>query len=373
MIGHTGRGDYGHNLEMALLDQPGVEVIAVSDPVEAGRNKAAGRLNVKQAYADYREMFEKHRPQIVAVCPRFLDGHRDVILACAEYGANIFCEKPLCQDLSQADEIVSACEKHHIKLAMAMQTRYSPTWDRAMELISSGKLGEILEIRTRGKEDHRGGGEDLMVLGIHLMDMMRGILGDASWCFAKVTDRDQELIADHVRPGAEGIGPLAGDRINAMYGFSKTSAVGYFGSSRPKDPADRNRRFSFFVYGTKGVIEIRHGWLGPTLWMTEPSWTNADRQTPWKKITSAGVDQPEPLSAKGGLHEANRLIVQDLIRSIENDTQPKCSVYDGRASLEMILAVYDSAKKNAPVNLPMIERKNHPLKDLTQKKTTSRL
>ena len=62
VIGHTGRGDYGHNLEMALLDQPGIEVTAVADPDTAGRSKAAARLNVKNSYADYREMLEKSVP-----------------------------------------------------------------------------------------------------------------------------------------------------------------------------------------------------------------------------------------------------------------------------------------------------------------------
>jgi predicted dehydrogenase len=364
VIGHTGRGDYGHSLEMALLGQPGIEVVAVADPDAAGRAKAAARLKVENAYADYREMLEKHRPQLVAICPRFLDGHKKAIEACAEFGAHVFCEKPLCPDLAEADSIVATCEKHHIKLAMAMQSRYSPNWDRVLELVNGGKLGEILEVRTRGKEDHRGGGEDLMVLGIHLMDLMRGLLGDASWCFARVTDRGQSLSAEHVRVGAEGIGPLAGDRIDATYGFAKSPAVAYFASSRPKDAADRNKRFSNFIYGSKGVIEIRHGWLGPTFWLGEPSWTNADRKTEWKKISSNGVDKPETLPTAGGLHEGNVLIVKDLIRAIETDTQPRVSVYDGRAALEMILAVYDSARKNAPVSLPMTDRAQHPLKSL---------
>jgi predicted dehydrogenase len=371
-IGHTGRGDYGHNLEMALLDQPDIEVAAVSDPDEAGRSKAAGRLKVSKTYADYREMLEKERPNLVAVCPRFLDGHKAMIEACAQYGAHVFCEKPLCPDLAEADSIVATCEKHHIKLAMAMQTRYSPTWKQVLELIAAGKLGEILEVRTRGKEDHRGGGEDLMVLGIHLMDMMRGLLGDVAWSYARVSDRGESLSADHVRAGAEGIGPLAGDRIDAMFGFAKSPSTAYFASSRPKDAADRNRRFSFFIYGTKGVIEIRHGWLAPTFWLEDASWTNADGKSAWKRITSAGVDQPETLSAAGGLHQANRLIVRDLIRSIETDTQPMCSVYDGRAALEMILSVYASAAKNAPVNFPLADRDLHPLKRLPSIKSVGR-
>lgn len=372
VIGHTGRGDYGHSLEMALLDQPGIEVVAVADPDAAGRSKAAARLKVEKSYADYREMLAKERPNLVAICPRFLDGHKEMILACAEHGANIFCEKPLCPDLAEADAIVAACEKHHIKLAMAMQTRYSPVWDRVLELIGSGKLGEILEVRCRGKEDHRGGGEDLMVLGIHLMDLLRGLLGESKWCFARVSDRGEALNSSHVRQGAEGIGPLAGDRVDAMFGFAKSPVVGYFASSRPKDAADRNRRFSFFIYGTKGVIEIQHGWLAPTFWLNDATWTTASGKSSWKKITSAGVDQPETLTSKGGLHEANRLIVQDLMKSIETDTQPKCSVYDGRAALEMILAVYASASANNMVTLPLPDRSAHPLKRLPSTKTAAR-
>lgn len=362
VIGHTGRGDYGHSLEMALLEQPNIQVAAVADPNPAGLAKAATRLNVQKTYADYRKMLEAERPQIVAICPRFLDGHKEMILACAEHGAHVFCEKPLCPDLAEADAIVAACEKHHIKLAMAMQTRYSPVWDRVQELIGSGKLGELLEVRTRGKEDHRGGGEDLMVLGIHLMDLLRGLLGESSWCFARVNDRGEHLAGSHIRQGAEGIGPLAGDRVDAMFGFAKSPVVGYFASSRPKDAADRNRRFTFTIYGSKGVIEIQHGWLAPTFWLNDPAWSNTSGKFGWKKISSAGVDQPEPLSAKGGLHEANRLIVQDLIKSIETDTQPKCSVYDGRAALEMILGVYASAANQAMVTLPLADRAQHPLK-----------
>ena len=372
VIGHTGRGDYGHNLDMALLDQPGIELVAVADPDPAGRAKSATRLNVSKSYADYREMLEKERPQLVAVCPRFLDGHKQAILACAEYGAHVFCEKPLSPDLAEADSIVSTCEKHHIKLAMAMQTRYSPIWDRVRELIGSGQLGEVLEVRTRGKEDHRGGGEDLMVLGIHLMDIMRGLLGDAAWCFSRVSDRGENLNSSHIRQGAEGIGPLAGDRIDAMFGFNQSPVIGYFASSRPKDPADRNRRFCGWIYGTKGVIEIQHGWLAPTFWLGDPGWTNTTEKTGWKKISSAGVDKPENLSAKAGLHEANRLIIQDLIRAIETDSQPKCSVYDGRAALEMILSVYASASANSMIKLPMVDRSLHPLKQLPTFKPTAK-
>ena len=80
----------------------------------------------------------------------------------------------------------------HVKLAMAFQTRYSPRYRRIKQLIAEGAIGEVLEVRTRGKEDRRGGGEDLMVLGVHLLDLCRDLLGEPSWCFARVSERYRE-------------------------------------------------------------------------------------------------------------------------------------------------------------------------------------
>ena len=114
---------------------------------------------------------------------------------------------------------------------MAFQTRYSPRYERVRELIASGAIGEVLELRGRGKEDRRGGGEDLMVLGVHIMDLFRGLLGDAAWCFARVTDGGRPIARAEVRPGAEGIGPLAGDRVDAVYGFAGTPAVAHFATA----------------------------------------------------------------------------------------------------------------------------------------------
>src|SRR5207247_9333253 len=130
----------------------------------------------------YRQMLEKERPQIVSVADRWLDSHRDMVVACAQSGAHIFMEKPMAPTLAEADEMVRACEMHHVKLAIAHQTRHSPRLQRIRELIEQGQLGDILELRARGKEDQRGGGEDLMVLGTHLMDLMRLLAGDPRWC-----------------------------------------------------------------------------------------------------------------------------------------------------------------------------------------------
>ena len=77
-------------------------------------------------------------------------------------------------------------EKRNLKLAIAHQTRYSPALVHAKKAIAEGLLGDILELRGRGKEDARAGGEDLMVLGTHIMDLMRCLRRRSTWCFAEV-------------------------------------------------------------------------------------------------------------------------------------------------------------------------------------------
>src|SRR5947199_6760758 len=186
VIGRTGKGNYGHGLDVVWKAVDEAEVVAVADEDDKGRAAAAARLGAKNAYADYRQMLDKERPQIVSVADRHVGQHRDMVVACARAGASIFLEKPMARTLAEADEMVRACETHHVKLAIAHQTRYSPRLQRVREMIADGRLGDILELRGRGKEDTRGGGQDLMVLGTHILDLMRFVAGDARWCFARV-------------------------------------------------------------------------------------------------------------------------------------------------------------------------------------------
>jgi predicted dehydrogenase len=362
VIGRTGRGNYGHGLDVVWLQIPNAQVVAVADENEAGRKAAQQRLKAPNAYADYRDMLKKERPQIVSVADRHLDQHRDMVIACAEAGASIFLEKPMCRTLAEADEMVAACERHHVKLAIAHQTRYSPRLARIKDMIAAGQLGEILELRGRGKEDSRVGGQDLMVLGTHILDLMRFIAGDVRWCCARVsvTGKERALPAGkaEVREGGEGMGPIAGDHITATFGFDK-SAVGYFASQKAPRGQGESDRFGLTICGSKGMIQLTTGALPAAYFLADPSWFPGRSRAAWQEITSGGIGKPETLR-DGGLGLGNIWIVQDLIDAIERDRQPKGSIYDGRAALEMILAIYESHRVRGPVELPLKNRR-HPL------------
>ena len=93
VIGHTGRGNYGHGLDTMWKKLPEVEIVAVADADAKGLAAAQMRLGAR-GFADYRAMLSEMKPDIVSVAPRFIDEHRDMVLAAIESGVRgIYVEK----------------------------------------------------------------------------------------------------------------------------------------------------------------------------------------------------------------------------------------------------------------------------------------
>lgn len=354
VIGSTGRGDYGHAVDEAWLAVDNTEVVAVADDHAEGLAAAKARLGVTVGYLDYREMLDAVRPDIAAIGTRWLDHHRDMALAAVEHGAHVYMEKPFCRTLAEADEIVAACERSHVKLALAHPTRYSPRLNAIRTLIAEGKIGRVLEYRGRGKEDRRGGGEDLWVLGTHVMDMIRALGGHPQWCYGQVSQDGQPVTRRDVVEGNEGIGPLAGDAVRAMYGMPDGSTA-YFSSCR--NAAGQPSRYGLQIYGSEGMIELLEGTLPSVKFLADPSWSPGRSGATWQNVTTAGVDQPEPIedSTQTSRHY---WAIRDLIRAIEEDRQPLSGMYEARGATEMIVAVFESHRAGGPVALPLENREN---------------
>jgi len=300
-------------------------------------------------------MLDEVKPDLVGICPRWLDQHRDMVVAAAERGIRGIClEKPMCRTLAEADEMIAACERNKVKLAIAHQSRYSPKLPVVGEMIRSGKIGRVLEFRCRGKEDSRGGGEDLWVLGTHVLDLVHHLGGEPKWCFGTVYQGGRPIRPDDVKPGNEGIGPLAGDSVHAMFGLADGTPA-YFDSGR--NAAAEPTRFGLQIFGSTGVIEMETGYLPAVHYLPDPSWSPGRTGAGWIAVSSAGVGQPEPLK-DGGLPAGNVLAVKDLIAAIEEDRQPVANMYEARTATEMIVAVFESQRLGGPVTLPLKNREN---------------
>ena len=355
LIGNTGRGDYGHQVDMAFTRVPQVEIVAVADPDPQGRAAAVSRTAAQRSYADYREMLSRERLDIVGICPRWIDEHHAMLLAAADAGCHVYMEKPFCRDLLECDEVVNQFDMRHLKLGIAHISQYSPALDQIGKLIAADEIGQVLEIRGRGKEDRRGGGEDLWVLGSHIFGIMRSVAGGNPLAVtAQVTCEGRPLAAADARPGAEGIGPLAGDHVEACYEFPQ-GIRGYFASRRGM--AGNPTRFAVQIFGSKGIIETESGYLAPAAILRDSSWSPARTGKHWEPISSAGIGVAEPRS-DGNYQGGHVAAITDLIAAIEQQRPTRCGYEDARAIIEMIAAVFESQRLGQRVRLPLQTRAN---------------
>lgn len=360
VIGHTGRGDYGHGLDTVWRHIPQTTIQGVADANANGLARELTKLglNPDQGYSDYHRMLRELQPDIVAVCPRHVDQHCEMILAAVKTGVKgIYVEKPFVQNLKQLDKVVEACREGGTKLAVAHRNRYHPVLQTIDGLIRDGRIGRLLEIRGRGKGDGRGGAEDLWVLGSHVLNLMSYFGGAPETCSATLYRGGRRVMKSDRVVGGEGLGWLAGDELHATYRFAR-GVTGYFDSIA--NDGTKNLGFGLSLVGSQGRIQI---------WCDDSPLARFIPGNPFQAavangevlpISTAGVGEIEPLR---DLHKSiyqHILPVKDLLDAIRGDRDPICGLEDAGLTVEMICGVFESHRLGKTVEFPLLQR-DHPL------------
>lgn len=357
VIGHTGRGNFGHGLDTVWLHNPDTQIVAAADPNAAGLAKELKKLKIDHGFSDYRQMLKEVKPDIVAVCPRHADQHRDMVVASAEAGVKgIYIEKPFCRTPAEADEMKAACEKQNVKLAVAHRNRYHPTLKVIDELLADGRIGRLLEIRGRGKGDRRGGAEDLWVLGTHVLNLMAYFGGKPKTCSGVMLQDGRRINRHDVKEGAEGLGPMGGNELHARYEFSR-GVTGYFDSIA--NDGTKNAGFGLQLVGSDGIVNIQCD-KHPLAWLCPGNPFQPTKEPrPWIPISTAGVGHPEPRDDLVEMVSHHGLPAHDLVTSIHENRQPICNLAEGALTVEMVCAVFESHRLGSQaVEFPLREREN---------------
>ncbi|MDP6667821.1 MAG: Gfo/Idh/MocA family oxidoreductase [Dehalococcoidia bacterium] len=304
-----------------------VDVVAVADPLEPARNMYMNEYGIPQGYATIAEMLEKAQPDIVSVCVWHL--LHDTVTAEVAVGPSvkgIICEKPMAIGMGRADAMVDVCEANGVKLAISHQRRFTPGWEKAKELVEDGAIGIPLRADLRVKEG-------LANWGTHSIDGARFILGDpvAEWVMGAVERRTDKY-----------------ERDTAI----EDSCIGliHFGGSLQffiqSDLWDRNcDAGKFFIRGTEGTLHVRE---------TVLKLFNAETGG-WKDVD---LNLQEGDRAIGGRMNAAQTL--ELIEWIEGGPESRGSGRKARDTVEVMMAMYESARHNRVINLPMQE-KDYPL------------
>ncbi len=323
----VGAGSIGHaHMEgYSLVDK--VEVIAVADPLEAARRMYMDDFGIPNGYATVGEMLEDAEPDIVSVCTwHLLHDPVTVEVAAAPSVRGIICEKPMAIGMGRADRMVEAAEANDVKLAISHQRRFTPGWEKARELVREGAIGEPLRADLRVREG-------LANWGTHSIDGARFVLDDpkAEWVMGAVERRTDKY-----------------ERNTAI----EDSCIGliHFGGSLQffiqSDLWDRNcDAGKFLIRGTEGMIHVRE---------TVVKLFNATTGG-WSDVP-LGLQEHD--KAIGGATNAAQ--TRELIEWIEGGPEHRGSGRKARDTVEIMMAMYESARHNRVINLPM-EEKEYPL------------
>ena len=312
------------------------------------------RWSIPQRYSGYEEMLTQADLDIVSVCT--MDNlHGPVTIAAAQAGARgILCEKPMAFHLAEADRMIEACDQAGAKLIIDHSMRFETNFLNVKTMIEQGTIGELRTIRgnllSTDQRDpnswhsqyQTAGGGELMHNGTHLFDIIRYYAGDPEWVFATVERGNKALTIEDLAAGL----------------FRMDSGCLFFFESGGRR---RYGSFEILLEGDEGRLAIQHGARnslersGGYGW--EPYlhlWKGRTEPVEW-----------EPVATQTDNAWVNAVI--DLIDCIEQDRESISSGRQGRAALEMIMAVYESQRRvGARIEFPLTIEDN-PLENMLRK------
>ena len=274
--------------------------------------------------------------------------------ACEFEAKGIYVEKPFARSLEECDRIKEACLKSGTKLAVAHRNRYHPALTTAKKLIGEGLVGQVVALRGRGKEDHRGGGEDLWVLGTHVFDLFDALAGKPLSCSAEIR-KEGKLVEKAGRCGRQrGTRPPSRRRSTCDLANGKRM-VGHLRQHQRAWHAGGGIRSS--GYWKRGDIgrAMRQGtsFLLPE---RDRHGTHGQKRANWIALTSGGLGKTETQDIKTTVHN-HLAAIRDLVVCAQRKKDPKCGLAEGISTVSFVSSVFESHRlKGERVDFPLKTR-----------------
>jgi predicted dehydrogenase len=297
---------------LGLAKEGLVELVAVADPNERVRTEFQEKYQVGKGYADAAEMLRAEQLDLVSIC-LWHPLHAPFTELAAEHKPRaILCEKPMATCLAEADAMIAACERYGVKLAIGHQRRFNRSWTRARELLGEGAIGKPVLVTVET-------GEGFLNCGTHVVDAVRYLLHDpeTEWVLGAV-ERNSDRWERNIRIEDCGMGLIqfrGGTQALIQSDLTGTSQVE-----------------SYRVQGTDGILEVDQ--RGLQLLHGESNG--------WEQIDT-GYGEPWVEQAR------------EVLTWIEGKSEHRGAVPQARATLEILMAIYQSAREHAVVKMPLEE------------------
>jgi len=212
-----------------------------------------------------------------------------------------------------------------------------------------------VQIRAWGKQDDRAGGEDMLVLGTHLFDLMRNLVGEPTWCTARILHQGREFTRADARRVKEQIGPVGGTEIEAQFSFANGVMANFTSRSSLRQMV---AHWGMELTGSKGVVRILMDVFPQVFQLETGKWEAHGKTERWAPLK----DDPTLsfTTEQRAFGPANRRVVDDWLDAIHAQREPQCSGRNAMRALEMVMAVYESGLSGKRAAFPLANRR-HPL------------
>ncbi|HEY65130.1 MAG TPA: Gfo/Idh/MocA family oxidoreductase [Caldilineae bacterium] len=342
-IALIGAGNIGKIQARAIADIPDAKlrVVCTTRPETA-------RALAEQYGADWTTDLEaavsRDDVQLVSVCTPS-GRHLEPAVAAARAGKHVLVEKPLEITLRRVDQIIEACREAGVLLGCIFQSRYKEGVRYAREALQAGRLGRVTLADAyvkwhrpasyyeqggwRGTWALDGGGA-LMNQSIHTVDLLQYLAGPVVRVFART-----DTLVHNIETEDTAVAILS--YANGAMGVIEGTTTAYPGSPARVE-----------LHGDKGTIVLTEGQV--TCWDLADA-TDEEREKVMR-VSMGGTGASDP-TAIG--HEGHRRQIADMVEAIKTGRPPMIDGAEGRKAVEIIRAIYRSAKTGQAVDLPFVD------------------
>ncbi len=338
-FGLIGCGRIARNHLQAIASLDNAQLVAVCDIEDARLTETKEQYGCR-TYGDYREMLKDRDIDIVNICtPSGI--HARMAIDAMNAGKHVLVEKPMAMSLQEANAMIKAAEKNRVQLGVVHQNRFNKAIVKLRRVLEEGRFGKLTHgaITVRWHRDKnyydqapwRGtwaqDGGCLMNQSIHNIDLLQWMMGSVESVFAYTATNARQIEGE--------------DAAVAVLKF-KNGVFATIEASTTVYP--RNLEETLHIFGTTGTAGI-----GGVAVNKIEVWRFAD-------VDEAAVlaDQDkEPPNVYGFGHYD---IIKDFIDAVDSGRPPAVPGPEGCKALEIILAIYHSAKYRKEVKLPLSEK-----------------
>ena len=335
-----------------LARSPDAELVGVFDRDRTRAQELAGTYGAK-TYSELSTLLGADIDAVIVATPN--RNHPEAVIAAAEAGRHVLCEKPLAIDVQSARKMVAACAAANVVLQVGFNQRFWAQVQIAKHLIEAGFVGQIHGFRsiyserwsaypaaTRYRYDlEQSGGATIIDLTIHRIDLARHLMGEVSGVFA---DLAHSALAEKVD-----------DNVWLLTRFASGARGSLAGNRYSPDIGDGTS-----LYGTEGTIHIATETINPFHAVPLAVYTEKSaKDLPdvlreahypdawWKSFEGGWITLKPP---RRNPYDAQ---LAEFCSAIREGRSPAIAGTDGLKAQEIVQAAYLSVRDGGWVGLPL--------------------